>query len=85
MASDEVDYLTHARASDVLASSERDSVGVVRILSDDAGTPGAEREYKSGDEVLVERGQARMGGGARTPAQRRSPPGRTRRGGSDPR
>jgi hypothetical protein len=45
-------------ASDVLASSERDSVGVVRILSDDAGTPGAEREYKSGDEVLVERGQA---------------------------
>lgn len=34
------------------------SVGVVRILSKDAGTPGEEREYETGDEALVESGQA---------------------------
>lgn len=50
--------LTQKRATDVLRDSDRDSVGVVRILSDSAGTPGDEREYETGDEALVEAGRA---------------------------
>jgi hypothetical protein len=46
-------------ASTVLAQeSDRDSFGVLRVLSSDAGTPGEEREYKPGDEALVEAGLA---------------------------
>lgn len=58
MSNEEVEVLSTVRASDVLLSTDRDSVGVVRILSDDAGAPGDEREYKEGDELLVQRGQA---------------------------
>lgn len=50
--------LTQKRATDVLRDSDRDSVGVVRILADAAGTPGEEREYQTGDEALVEAGRA---------------------------
>lgn len=50
--------LTTRRAADVLTTTDRDSVGVVRILSDSAGTPGEEREYRAGDEALVEAGRA---------------------------
>lgn len=50
--------LTQKRATDVLRDSDRDSVGVVRILTEHAGTPGEEREYQSGDEALVEAGRA---------------------------
>jgi hypothetical protein len=50
--------LTLKRATDVIRDSDRDSVGVVRILSGSAGTPGEEREYQAGDEALVEAGQA---------------------------
>jgi hypothetical protein len=55
---DDVDALTQRRASDVLRDTDRTSVGVVRILADSAGTPGEEREYRTGDEALVEVGQA---------------------------
>lgn len=54
----DVDALTRLRATDVLRDTDRDSVGVVRVLSKSAGTPGEEREYESGDEALVESGQA---------------------------
>lgn len=50
--------LTLKRATDVIRDTDRSSVGVVRILSGSAGTPGEEREYKTGDEALVEAGQA---------------------------
>jgi hypothetical protein len=46
------------RGSDVLRDGGRDSFGVVRILSADAGQPGEEREYEVGDEALVEYGLA---------------------------
>jgi hypothetical protein len=55
---DDVDALTQKRASDVLRDTDRDSVGVVRILRDGAGPPGDEREYQPGDEALVETGAA---------------------------
>lgn len=58
MANDDVAALTQKRATDVLRDTDRDSVGVVRVLSQDAGTPGEEREYKAGDEALVEGGLA---------------------------
>lgn len=54
----DVDALTQKRATDVLRDSDRDSVGVVRVLSKNAGSPGEEREYEAGDEALVETGQA---------------------------
>lgn len=50
--------LTQKRATDVIRDTGRASVGVVRILSAAAGTPGEEREYTTGDEALVEAGQA---------------------------
>lgn len=53
-----ISELTTRRAGDVLLTSDRDSVGVVRILSDSAGTPGEEREYQAGDEALVEASRA---------------------------
>jgi hypothetical protein len=49
-----IEELTQKPASEVLRDSDRVSVGVVRILADSAGTPGEEREYKPGDEALVE-------------------------------
>lgn len=58
MATDEADRLATRPASEVLRDTDRVSVGVVRILSDDAGAPGAEREYEAGDEALVEAGRA---------------------------
>lgn len=58
MANDDVKDLVSRRAADVLRDTDRKSVGVVRILSDSAGTPGDVREYESGDEALVEAGQA---------------------------
>jgi hypothetical protein len=58
MANDEADRMTVVRPAEVLRDTDRDSVGVVRVLSDDAGTPGQEREYQAGDEALVEAGQA---------------------------
>lgn len=56
--SGEVDLLVQRRAADVLVESDRQSVGLVRILSEAAGTPGEVREYEDGDEALVEAGQA---------------------------
>jgi hypothetical protein len=53
-----IEELTHKPAAEVLRDSNRVSVGVVRILSADAGKPGSEREYRSGDEALVEAGKA---------------------------
>jgi hypothetical protein len=53
-----VEELTTKPASEVLRDSDRDSVGVVRILADSAGKTGEEREYAPGDEALVEAGQA---------------------------
>src|SRR5437870_4485085 len=50
--------LTQRRATDVLRDTDRDSVGVLRVLSAQAGTPGEEREYGPGDEALVEAGLA---------------------------
>lgn len=50
--------LATRRASDVLRDTDRDSVGVVRILADSAGTAGEVREYEAGDEALVEAGRA---------------------------
>lgn len=58
MATDNITELTQKPASEVLRDSDRTSVGVVRILSDSAGTPGEEREFETGDEALVEAGQA---------------------------
>lgn len=52
------DELTQRRASSVLRDTDRDSVGVLRVLSADAGSPGEEREYEAGDEALVEAGLA---------------------------
>lgn len=52
------DNLHLKRAQQVLAETDRDSYGVVRILADSAGTPGEEREYEPGDEALVEAGRA---------------------------
>jgi hypothetical protein len=53
-----VDDLTTKSASEVLRDSDRDSVGVVRVLAASAGKPGEEREYVPGDEALVEQGVA---------------------------
>jgi hypothetical protein len=53
-----VDALVYKRAADVLRDTDRDSVGVVRLLSKRAGEPALEREYELGDEALVESGQA---------------------------
>jgi hypothetical protein len=50
------DVIRHAERS--LHGTDGVSAGVVRILSKDAGKPGEEREYKTGDEALVESGQA---------------------------
>lgn len=50
--------LTQKPAAEVLRDTDRVSVGVVRILSAAAGTPGEEREYQTGDEAIVEAGQA---------------------------
>jgi hypothetical protein len=50
--------LSQRSAQDVLRETDRTSYGVVRILSDSAGSPGEEREYQTGDEALVEAGQA---------------------------
>lgn len=50
--------LAQRRAADVLRDTDRDSVGLVRILSDSAGTAGDVREYEEGDEALVEAGRA---------------------------
>lgn len=58
MANDDINALTQRPASEVLRDTDRNSVGVVRILSDSAGTPGEEREYQTGDEALVEAGRA---------------------------
>lgn len=58
MSMDEADRLATRPASEVLRDTDRVSVGVTRILSDDAGTPGQEREYAAGDEALVESGRA---------------------------
>jgi hypothetical protein len=58
MANDDITALTQRPASEVLRDTDRNSVGVVRILSDSAGAPGEEREYETGDEALVEAGQA---------------------------
>lgn len=58
MSNDEVDRLVNERAANVLATTDRNSVGVIRILADSAGTPGQEREFKDGDETLVEQGVA---------------------------
>lgn len=55
---DQAAELTQKRATDVIRDTDRTSVGVVRILSNSAGTPGEEREYQTGDEALVETGQA---------------------------
>jgi hypothetical protein len=55
---EDVDVLAQRRASDVLRDSDRTSVGLVRILSEQAGTAGEVREYEDGDEALVEAGQA---------------------------
>lgn len=52
------DELTTRSAAEVLRDTDRDSVGVVRILNSSAGKPGEEREYKAGDEALVEHGLA---------------------------
>lgn len=53
-----IEELTQKRAADVLRDSDRNSVGVTRILSSAAGRPGEEREYETGDEALVEAGWA---------------------------
>jgi len=58
MAKNDVADLVQRRAADVLRDTDRKSVGVVRVLSASAGTPGDVREYESGDEALVEAGQA---------------------------
>jgi hypothetical protein len=58
MANDHAEELTQRPAAEVLRDTDRTSVGVVRILSSAAGKPGEEREYKTGDEALVEGGQA---------------------------
>lgn len=52
------DNLHLKSAQQVLAETDRDSYGVVRVLSDSAGTPGEEREYEPGDEALVDSGRA---------------------------
>lgn len=52
------DNLHLKRAQQVLAETDRDSYGIVRILSDSAGRAGEEREYEPGDEALVESGRA---------------------------
>jgi hypothetical protein len=49
---------TSRTPAEILRDTDRDSYGVVRILADSAGTPGEEREYKTGDEALVEHGAA---------------------------
>lgn len=54
----DVDALVTKRAADVLRDSDRDSVGVIRVLSDTVGKPATEREYEAGDEALVEAGRA---------------------------
>lgn len=58
MANDDTKGLAQKRASDVLRDTDRKSVGLVRIVAESAGTPGEVREYESGDEALVEAGQA---------------------------
>jgi hypothetical protein len=46
------------RGSVVLSETDDVSVGVTRVLSSSAGTPGEERKYEVGDEALVEAGLA---------------------------
>lgn len=53
-----IEELTQRSATEVLRDTDRNSVGVVRVLSSTAGTAGQEREYEAGDEALVEAGQA---------------------------
>lgn len=55
---EEVKNLAIRRASDVLRDTDRDSVGLVRVLSGTDGTAGDVREYEEGDEALVEAGRA---------------------------
>lgn len=50
--------LSQHSAQDVLRDTDHNSYGVVRVLASAAGTPGEEREYQTGDEALVEAGQA---------------------------
>lgn len=57
-ATNDVDMLVTKRAADVLTDTDRNSVGVVRVYSEDYGKPGSEREYEPGDEALVEAGKA---------------------------
>lgn len=54
----DLDHVINRPPAEVLREGGRDSYGVVRILAASAGKPGDEREYKSGDEVLVEHGMA---------------------------
>lgn len=53
-----IEELTQKSAGEVLRDTDRDSVGVLRVLSSQAGRPGEEREYELGDEALVEAGLA---------------------------
>lgn len=54
----DLNEFTGMTPGEVVARTDRDSYGVVRILNSSAGTPGDVREYKEGDEVLVENGLA---------------------------
>lgn len=53
-----VDEIQFRQPAAVLRDTDRDSVGVLRVLNSKAGTPGEEREYEPGDEALVEAGLA---------------------------
>lgn len=54
MADKNMTALSSLSTADVLRDTDRTSFGVLRVLSEQAGSPGEEREYEPGDEALVE-------------------------------